>query len=581
MVLVAAGAWAQGPPESDVYVDRVLEEGTQTIQADTGDVDTSGWPRSWSAEVQATKQRNAGVTSNNQSVLFSGSVDTPNYGTISANGSLARQSTPVVGYGVLGSIGTPSVLVPYYYSSGSTWRIDQRGMPFDNGWLGNSSIGDINISGTPLARAAGRVYLPSLSIEGAAVTLEQSGGTSFNASAGRLGNFGGLGSQGSSGYQGPFANQSLSATQGTAAGVGAQTQLSGGGGPFALGRIDAAAQAVEARGVNLNGVPGFAQDTQSVWAAASWQGLAPWADALGSGFGGVADKVGGMRIQANVVKSSGRPSEATSLAPYDSASGAWLDANWRTELMQQSATLYRFDPSLRWGSESLPNNLQGATWRSDMSSRQWQLGSDVELSDSVSGISARSLYGSLFGRYRFDSRDALSGNVATRTGIYAAQSAQLTWEDKSDWGYTQSRIDVAQGADLHVVRTGVDQSWNVGEAQTLSTTLALQQSQAAGISARSVQWAILGTTPLPSGARLDLSVRGSDGLGNNPGNFLSANARLSWPLGGGWSFIAQYTAARGQEPLNPAVLSALTTATLQPVAGDNYLERSATTIVSG
>jgi hypothetical protein len=556
--LAGAAAWAQSAPPaaaqaSAEYVDRVLDASPQpAAEADEPVARDTGWPRGWSVEGQSTRQSGV-VRQNNQSLLFSGHLDTPDYGTFSANLNLNRDSAPVTGVGLTGSTGMPTAVVPYNLRTGSTWRIDQRGMPFEGDWFGNNSVGNINMASTPLARGVGRVYLPSLPIEGVAATLEQPGRTSFNASAGRLGYFDGLNFQG------------FTTGRGTAAGMGAQTQLAGAEGALAPNRVDAAVQMVETRDLNQNGVAGYAQNTRSIWTAVAWQGLAPWADTLGNGFGGLADKVGGMRVQANLARSEGRPSDANSLAPRDSATGAWVDAAWRSELMQQAASVFYFEPSLRWGGDGLPSDLRGASWRGDISTRQWQLGTQVEFSDSVSGLRRSSVFGNLFGRWRFDSRDAISATLAARSGNFAAQSAQLTWEHKSDWGYTQWRTDLAHGTELRVLRSGVDHAWSVGETQSLSTSLALEHAREQGVDRRTVHWGVLGTTPLPGGARLDLSVRGSNGTGDNSARFLSANARLSWPLGLGWSFIAQYTAARGQESLNPAVVSALTAATQVPV----------------
>ncbi|MBU2285261.1 MAG: hypothetical protein KKC85_02360, partial [Gammaproteobacteria bacterium] len=388
--LAAGSAWSQTSP---AYVDRVLDDSPQAETPQELQESATGWPRGWSIEAQSTEQRNGPQNTRSQSLLFSGYLDTPAYGSFSANVNLNRNPVSVSGIGLIGSTGTPYAIVPYSLRSGSTWRIDQRGMPFDGGWFGSNAIGNINMASTPLARGVGRVFLPSAPIEGASATLEQPGRTSLNASAGRLGYFDGISFQG------------FSTGQGTAASVGGQTQLSGDPSPLALGRMDAAVQMLEARNVNTNGVPGFARDTRSVWTALSWQGLAPWADTLGTGFGGVGEKIGGLRIQANVAHSAGRPSDAYSLAPRDAATGAWVDATWRTELMQQTASVFHFDPSLRWGGDNLPNDLRGASWRGDISARQWQLGTQVEVSDSVSGAPRRSVYGSLFGRYRFDSRD--------------------------------------------------------------------------------------------------------------------------------------------------------------------------------
>jgi hypothetical protein len=551
VTLASLPAFAQSEPPAG-YVDRVLDDSPQAPQSDEPIARDTGWPRSWSIEGQATQQTGV-VRTNSQSLLFSGSIDTPDYGAFSANANLTRDAAPVNGFGILGTTGTPSQVVPYGYRTGSTWRIDQRGMPFDGGWFANNSIGNINMASTPLARGVGRVFLPNLPIEGAAVTFEQPGKTSFNASAGRLGYFDGLSFQG------------FTSGRGTAASAGAQTQLSGAEQPLALGRTDAAVQVIETRDFNANGVAGYAQNTRSIWTSAAWQGVAPWADSVGTGFGGIGDKVGGLRVQANIAHSEGRPSNSSSLAPRDAATGAWVDAAWRTELMQQAASIFYFEPALRWGGDALPGNLRGASWRGDISTRQWQLGTNVEISDSVSGPERRSLFGNVFGRYRFDSKDAISSTIASRSGTFAAQSVQLTWEHKSEWGYSQWRTDVAHGADLRVVRVGVDHAWEVGDTQSLSTSLAFEQSRETGLDRRSVHWGVLGTTPLVAGARLDMSLRGSNGVGDDRTRFLSANARLSWPLGLGWSLIAQYTAARGQESLNPAVVSALTAATLPPV----------------
>ncbi|WP_345539168.1 hypothetical protein, partial [Variovorax defluvii] len=372
---------------------------------------TTGWPRGWSVEAQSAHQQSGALRQNTQSLLLSGYLDTPDYGTFSTNASLTRDAVPVSGLGLFASTGLPTTAVPYSYRTGSTWRIDQRGMPFDGGWLGHNSVGHIGMANTPLARGAGRIYLPSLPIEGVSATLEQPGRTSLQASAGRVGYFNGID------YQG------FTSGRGSAAGIGAQTQLAGDPGPMAPNRVDAAVQMIEARELNQNGVSGYAQNTRSLWTAVSWQGLAPWADSLGSGFGNsLADKVGGMRIQANLARSEARPASADSLAPRSSATGAWVDAAWRSQLMQQGASVFYFEPSLRWGGDSLPSDLRGASWRGDIAARQWQLGANVELSDSVSGRRGSSVFGNVFGRWRFDSRDAVSATLAARSGRFAAQS---------------------------------------------------------------------------------------------------------------------------------------------------------------
>ena len=538
-------------PAPAAYEDRVLDSEPQAaVDASEEEPADTGWPRGGSVELQSLRQR--GVTdTRNETLKLDGYLDTPNYGAFSASLNINRYRNPATAYDLSGQTGN---LYSLAYRNGNTGRLDQRAMPLGNGWFMNNSLGNINTAATPLSRGLGRVVLPSLPIEGVSTTLERGGSTLLNVSAGRLGFFDGLDSQG------------FTVGRGRAASLGVQQQLTGDQSALGIGRTDAAFQWVDTRDFNLNGLPGFAQDTQSFWGAVSWQGVAPWAEAIGPGVGPLQERPGGLRVQANLARSTGKPSHAGSLAPSDSATGYWVDATWRSDWAQQGASVFHFDPALRWGSNPIAGDLRGASWRADVSTRQWQLGGNVELSESVSGLQGRSLFGNLFGRYRFDSRDALSVTVAARTGTLAAQSLQLTWEHISpQWGQSQWRADFAHGRDQRVARVGIDHAWAIGETRTLSTTLAFEQNDQAGLQTRSVIWGVLGSTPFLANARLDLSLRGSNGLGGSSGRFLNANARVSWPLGGGWSVIGQYTAARGQESLNPAVVSALTTATQAPI----------------
>ena len=122
-------------------------------------------------------------------------------------------------------------------------------------------------------------------------------------------------------------------------------------------------------------MPGYAQDTRSVWTALAWQDAGALVRHAGHRVSAAsARSIGGLRLQANVAHSTGRPSDPLSLAPRDSASGAWLDANWRTEWLRQSASVFYFEPSLRWGADNLPSDLRGVSWHGDITTRQWQLG---------------------------------------------------------------------------------------------------------------------------------------------------------------------------------------------------------------
>ncbi|MEJ8854885.1 SdrD B-like domain-containing protein [Variovorax robiniae] len=551
---VALGLLGTGSHASEAvrapYEDRVLDEVPQAVEEAEPVTPDTGWRRGGSMELQSLRQGGLNRI-RNETLQLDGYLDTPNHGTFSADLNINRYRNRITGDPLAGRTGNPYSLS---YRDGSTGRIDQRAMPLGNDWFASNSIGDINSAATPLSRGMGRVYLASLPIEGLSSSLEQGNRTLLNVSAGRLGFFEGLDSQG------------FALGRGRAMTFGAQQRIGGDDSLLGIGRSDAALQWVETRDANLNGLPGFAQDTRSFWGAVSWQGQAPWAESIGQGIGPVQERPGGLRVQAAYAHSTGRPSDSHSLAPRDSASGLWLDASWRGDWIQQGVSVFHFDPALRWGSSPIAADLRGASWRGDMSTRQWQLSANAEASESVSGMQGRSVFGNLYGRYRFDSRDALALTLAARSGRQAAQSLQLNWEHISpQWGQSQWRADFAHGERQRLARVGVDHQWPVGESSSLSTTLAFEQSRQFGLSTHSVIWGVLGSLPFLAGGRLDLSARGSHGIGDSPSRYLNANARVMWPLGAGWSLIAQYTAARGREPFNPAVVSALTTAMQAPV----------------
>ena len=150
---------AVAQPDAAGYTDRVLDDSPQAAQEDEPEARDTGWPRGWSIEGQSTQQSGV-VRQTSQSLLFSGYLDTPTTAPFRPTLNLNRDTAPVNGLGLVGSTGTPYSVVPYSYRTGSTWRIDQRGMPFDGGWFGNNSIGNINMA-SDAAGARRRPRLPA------------------------------------------------------------------------------------------------------------------------------------------------------------------------------------------------------------------------------------------------------------------------------------------------------------------------------------------------------------------------------------------------------------------------------------
>lgn len=538
--LAATAALAQTPPASaavstEPYVDRVMEglpplEDGLTLKL--SEYNAAGWPRSWRIDYSLFSQKGASET-RSRALGIGGFLDTPNHGAWSINANLVEQR-----------VDAASSLTR---TSASTWRVDQRALPLDGGWFANHSAGDINTGSTSLARGLGRISLPTAPIRGLGGQWYLGDSAALNAATGRTGLFNGLDVTG------------FEPSGGRIASAGTQFRL-----PFDAGggRSDAAFQLIDGRAIAGSGGSGSAQNTHAFWAATAWEGAAPWGGGLAPGSAPASERLGGLRLQGNVVQSAGtRDGNAT---------GVWADASWRTERWRNTAGLFRFEPNLRWGTAVLASDLQGVYWQADTSTRQWQAGFAAELSDSVSGAglgsgaSGRSAFLNLNGHYRLDTRNSLGAALSLRTLTSPGQALMLTWDRTTDWGQTQWRSDFANTGGSRTARFGVDHSWPVMHPASFNTSLAWERAAGSAASTTGWIWGLLGTvSPLQQWA-LDGSLRGarrSDG-----GESLNANIGLRWQSYGGWSLALRYTEARGQEPLSTLVVSALTAATLQTIA---------------
>jgi hypothetical protein len=494
--LVLATAAALGQPaagtlaSSQPYVDRLMEGQPDLdggLQLKASSYNEAGWPRSWRVDYSVFKQAGNGNTATG-ALDFAGFMDTPNHGALSVQASLAQQGSAASGS-----------LAP---GGDRYWRIDQRALPLDGGWMANHSAGSINTAGTRLARGTGRVSLPATPIQGLSGQWYLQDAIDLNAATGRTGLFSGLNTNG-------FASSGGSITS-----AGGQVRLPVGNAPETGERSDAAFQLIDGKNIPDDAGGRTTQNTRAWFAAASWEGPSPWGTGLGTGYGSAHERVGGLRLQANVVQSQGTQSGG--------ASGLWLDAAWRTERWRQTAGIFRFEPNLRWGTTGLASDLQGLYWQGDTSTRQWQAGFAVELSDSVSGGQAAggaagsSAFASLNGRYLLDTRNAVGAVLSFRSISSPGQAVQLSWNRNSDWGQTQWRADLARAAGVRTLRLGVDHSWPLVGTALLSTSLALERLGGNANPTSGLIWGVLGTASPWLQWSLDASLRGtrrSDGAG--------------------------------------------------------------------
>ena len=532
----AAGPASPADPASpkSAYVDRVIDG---ALPADDGmelkatNYDSSGWARSWRVDYSIFYQKGAPDT-RAQALGINAYVDTPNYGSISVNGNLVSQRTSGAGNQT--------------DAQASTFRIDQRGVPLDGGWRADYRAGDIGTGIAPLGRGIGRIFLPSNQVRGAGGQWYLGDAMDVNAAVGEAGLFNGLNVTG------------FQTSGGQISSAGAQARL-----PFsaANGRSDVAFQVLNGQNISDGAGLGSAQNTRAAWASAAWEGAAPWAGgSVAPGFAPISERPGGLRLQGSLMhSSSSRQGEGV---------GAWVDAAWRTERWRNTASLFRLEPNLRWGMSELPRALPGIYLQSDTSTRQWQVGFSGELSDSVrkaptpGSVSAKSAFFNANGRYRIDTRNSVTAGVNLRALSGSGQALTIGYDRLTDFGQSQWRGDFASAGGVRTRRAGLDQGWAVTPPATLSTSLALERVDGPFTSNTGVIWGILGAVQPWSRVSLDASLRGarrSDGSDS-----LNANLGMVYQSWDGWSIAMRYTEARGQEPLQPLVVSALAAA-MQPV----------------
>jgi hypothetical protein len=518
--VAAADAGTSQAPAA--YVDRVLETGPQQEELDAQDErESAGLSRSLRVEYSLSSQTGNGMSERVQGLSVGGFVQTMDYGAFTADVTDSRTSG--------GNFERPHAPV--------FWRVDQRAFPLGGDWLAQHSAGHISTPLPAMTQGIGRVFIPSNPLEGIAGVWSRHGDLTLNASAGRNGLF----------YSGLDAN-GFQLNPGTITSAGAQwgEQV----GAAREGRIDAAAQVL--RATDAPSLRSAAQtDTNGAWASVAWQGIAPWANEIrGTPTSPMYERLGGLRVQGQWVRST--------QGEGASAQGAWMDAAWRTEWLRNVAGVYRFDPGLRWGTLSLPGDLQGAYWRADVNTQRWQAGWLVEGDTSITGVTPAESFWSLYGRYRLNAITGIGGGVSVRTGVSAGNQLDLSFDRQSDFGQSAVRTRLLRTARSDFTSLSFDQIWPLQDPWTLSTSLTEEQQRGADGSGRRTIWGVLASYTGLADRRFDAAIRGARGNGMQS---LNLNLAATWQIQRDWSLAARVFVSRGQEPQLTTLSSALTLAT--------------------
>ena len=170
--LPANGSSAPAAPlEPAPYVDQLIGGGELPplpASPESGEYNSEGWPRYYRVEAVASNISGTGGNSYQNGVRFTGYVDTPGYGVLSADASIQSGG------------GT------------STATLTQRGMPFDGGWRANNALGVTYTPGIDLTHQQYRFYLPTFPIVGGTTEWLHTTDLQLQAAVGQAGNFSGI-----------------------------------------------------------------------------------------------------------------------------------------------------------------------------------------------------------------------------------------------------------------------------------------------------------------------------------------------------------------------------------------------------
>lgn len=455
-----SGTTPPSTPAPSSYQDRVLDDSALAASAEDAGIayDSSGWPRQWSVQwLSDQQQRTAlGLTSQSRSqgLHFSGSIDTPDYGALSADVQLRSND------------GAPAAV--------GNWVVRQIAMPFEGGWRADHTAGLFGSPVPELGRTQQRFILPSLALRGISGQWYQAQGhaayaqgPTWQVSTGQTGQISG------------FPQASFVADGGRVNTLGFQNNAS------VWSWAGTLAQGSQLPTATLQGTQ--AQDYHAAYAALRYRTPA-------------------LQWQANVLAS--QPSiDALGTTASGSRAGLWLEASTLQAATTHSGGAFYLPVGLRWLSTALANDLQGVFYRASYASRQWTNDASIELLRSVSGQTTPGWFGNAVSRYQLNTATSLGGGANVRRYISNDQSLFAYVQHSHDLGQSRAQVDVASAdSGQSDARLQLDHEWRLGaraypgaansgdglDALRLSHSLTLErQRSAAGVRSTSHALAML------------------------------------------------------------------------------------------
>lgn len=492
--LFIAPAQAQDEEQAPAYQDRVISPdqlGPLPVD-DEMTFDTSGPPRSITAEAVASVVERGDEDYAEFGFNFDGHRETERWGSLSLDGTVFRRD------GLAGESAE-------WIGAVTLW---QRGLYVGERWRVENGLGVLNTPTLPLQRDQYRFFLPTVPFVGGSSNWQnRDSGTHFQAALGQAGLFSGS------------RIVAFDSASGNVATLGSQWRWSD--------NWSGAISALATDGVivpdPINGTQFQDGGTEAVLASTAWAS-------------------GSHRVQVNLQGSSGYLGDAA---------GGWLDAQSRLGRVTWNYGLFHLGEDLGWGALPINNDARGGYVRFRYESARWQWNGGVDRIDSVSGSSFNGNYATLFGRYQLRHNLGIGGNLNVRDSGDATDFSTRWFVDRNGgWGRTrvqldQARTDAGRREDLQLT-LDQDLPMQAGSRLALSTTLGSIDVESEGRT-ETFTLAALGSIELGDRTRLDGNVRWTRGDGASAYRGTDINLSLNWRVAARWWLQASVYRSTGEQ----------------------------------
>lgn len=367
----------------------------------------------------------------------------------------------------------------------------QRNLPFDNGWRVNNGLGMLNTPSIDLARRQYRFFVPTTVMQGVSTEWTNGTGTQISAGVGQPAQY---------------------------AGIRVPTLVRMSGNVFSAGgqitpapNLEAGIQLVGANGISLNASPDSRSpelSTTGALASVAWKGA-------------------GSQVQANVI--------AVDSNINGLHGGGWVDGKFRGEQVDHNAGIFRLAPGLLWGNQQIVSDLQGAYYRANYQSRQWQWDGGVDYATPVSGAYHSTLYVTGNGRYQFSRDWAVGGGANVQQGLTNAWSTFAFMDKQNSWGPTRTQINHAQDPSRQETQLTIDQTWRLQQSFRMSTAVSLLRETGEFGFFNNIGLGVYGGGDLGNNLTLDGNLQWYSRVGLNQGPSTYVNAALNWHFAPRWT----------------------------------------------